>query len=136
MKHDPKILNIKSNKTELKKVEQFLSNFFIDNKLSLQKFNNVLLCVSEAVVNSIDHGNRNDKSKNIFIEIRFANHNIDVKIKDEGCGFDYNSIEDPTKNKNLKKETGRGIHIIKSLCDEVEFKNKGNCVRFKVNIGE
>jgi serine/threonine-protein kinase RsbW len=136
LKNDSKILNIKSNRTELKKVEHFLSDFFIDNKLSLKEFNKVLLCVSEAVVNSIDHGNQNDKNKNIFIEIRCVNKNIDVKVKDEGCGFDYSNLEDPTKKENLRKETGRGIHIIRSLCDEVEFRNKGNCVRFKVNVGE
>jgi len=136
LKNAPKILSIKSDKTELEKVEDFLSNVFIENKLPLQYFNKVLLCVTEAVINSIDHGNKNDNRKNVYIEVKCYNNDIDVKIKDEGCGFDIDNLDDPTNAKNLKKETGRGIHIIRSLSDEFQFEDKGNCVRFKLKVSE
>lgn len=132
-----KILKIKSDKTELKKVEFFLTEIFLQNKLPFHGFNKVLLCVSEAVVNSIDHGNRNDQHKMVNVEIKcLTREKMEIQISDEGGGFNYQSLKDPTHTDNIKKETGRGIHIITNLSDEIEFKNKGNCVRFKVNVSE
>lgn len=137
MKESLKILSIKSDKTELRKVEYFLTEIFIENKLPLQCFNKVLLCISEAVVNSIDHGNQNDQLKHVNIEIDFSKQKqMDIKISDEGSGFDYSTIKDPTCDDNIRKETGRGIHIIRALSDELEFGNKGNSVRFKLSVSE
>ncbi len=132
-----KILKIKSDKTELKKVEFFLTEIFLQNKLPLQSFNKVLLCVSEAVVNSIDHGNRNDQRKKVNVEIKsLTRQRMEIQISDEGAGFNYRKLSNPTCADNIKKETGRGIYIIATLSDEIEFINEGNCVRFKVNISE
>ncbi len=136
MKKAPKILSIKSDKAELITVENFLAEIFEENKLPKKNFNKVLVCVCEAVLNSIEHGNRNDSRKKVIIALDYFNQTIDIKIQDEGDGFDYAAIEDPTLKKNIKKEAGRGIHIIKSLCNEIEFKNRGKCVRFKLNVSE
>jgi serine/threonine-protein kinase RsbW len=126
------ILIIKSDKTELKKTESFLLDFFRKNNLSEDNFNRVFLCVSEAVINSIQHGNQNDKHKQISIHAKYHNESVSLRISDEGDGFDFNNLGDPTKPDNLKKESGRGIHIIKSLCEEIEFKEEGKCIQFKI----
>ncbi|HKJ78487.1 MAG TPA: ATP-binding protein [Prolixibacteraceae bacterium] len=128
----PKILKIKSDKKELQKVEQFLGKVFAAYDLPSDNFSKVLLCVNEAVVNSIYHGNKNDNDKQVSIEVKCIDKKLDIKISDEGYGFNFSTVEDPTTSNNIKRETGRGIHIIKSLSDEIEFKNRGKCVRFKV----
>ena len=127
------ILVIRSDKRELRKVEFFLSTVFEENNLPTEQFNRVLLCLSEAVVNSIDHGNKNDTRKNVYIEIECISGKISIKIRDEGDGFDYTNIEDPTLKQNIRVETGRGIYIIKSLADEFNFNDKGKSVCFKVS---
>ena len=132
MNNCPDILVIKSDKGELKRTENFLQNFFRKNNLPEDYFNRVLLCVSEAVMNSIQHGNENDKNKKVSIHADCKNGLINIKITDEGDGFDFCNIENPTKQKNLKKESGRGIHIIQSLCNELEFREKGKCIQFKI----
>jgi len=114
-------------------VEFFLSTVFEENNLPTEQFNRVLLCLSEAVVNSIDHGNKNDTRKNVYIEIECISGKISIKIRDEGDGFDYTNIEDPTLKQNIRVETGRGIYIIKSLADEFNFNDKGKSVCFKVS---
>ena len=103
----PKILVIKSDVAELKKVEDFIINIFNDNNLELKYFNKIYLCVSEAVLNSIKHGNKNDLQKNVSIKIDFDTEQFKIQVEDEGDGFDINMIEDPTKRKNLKNEEGR-----------------------------
>lgn len=134
MNKNPEILAIKSDKQELKRVEQFLSRIFEENQLPQKCFNKVLLCISEAVINSIEHGNKNDSRKKVDIEINCMEGNISIVVHDEGEGFDYTQVDDPTLRNNIKKEAGRGIHIIKSLCSHVEFRNEGKSVKINIDL--
>ncbi len=128
----PKILIINSDKSELARVEKFLFECFTDFQLSVKNLNKTVLCVSEAVINSIEHGNQYDSNKKVTIEVVCNSGEIDIIIKDEGDGFNYADITDPTKSENIKKESGRGIHIIKSLSNSLNYNEKGNTVRLKI----
>jgi len=129
----PKILVIKSDVAELKKVEDFLSNIFYEYNLELKYFNKIYLCVSEATLNSIKHGNKNDQKKNVSIKIECYKDVLKITVEDEGEGFEINKIKDPSKKENLKNEEGRGIFIIKKFAEKVEFNEKGNSVQFKID---
>src|SRR6056297_2808742 len=122
---NPESLLIKSDKNELRKVEKFLFHLFERNQLPEKFFQKVFLCISEAVVNSIDHGNKNDDSKGVFIQTYLDNSELIVMIRDEGEGFDYKCLDDPTCGSNIKRESGRGIHIIKSISNQVDFDDQG-----------
>jgi len=128
----PKILVINSDVIELKKVETFLTDIFREYNLEKKYFNKVYVCISEAVVNSIKHGNKNDRNKSVSIEVNCDMHEINIMIEDEGNGFDLNQISDPTSRENLKNESGRGIFIIKTLTNQIEYNEKGNRIQFKI----
>lgn len=128
----PKILVIKSEISELRKVEDFLIDIFKEFKLAQKYFNKIYLCVSEAVVNSIKHGNKNNKDKTVLIEVNCKNRELKVRIEDEGEGFDVDKIEDPTSLSNLKNESGRGIFIIRNMSNKLEYNEKGNRIQFKI----
>lgn len=128
----PKLLVIKSDLSELKKVENFLSDILNEFNLAQKYFNKIYLCVSEAVVNSIKHGNKSDGNKTVSIGIDCDEKEINVLVEDEGEGFDINLIEDPTLKSNLKNESGRGIFIIKKMSDKFEYNEKGNRIQFKI----
>jgi serine/threonine-protein kinase RsbW len=128
----PKILVIKSDISELKKVENFLSDILNEFDLAQKYFNKIYLCVSEAVVNSIKHGNKNDHNKTVSIGITCDVNEINILIEDEGDGFDIKRIEDPTLKSNLRNESGRGIFIIKNMSDKLEYNEKGNRIQFKI----
>ena len=132
----PKILVIKSKTSELKKVEVFLNETFKCYKLSKQGFNRVLLCVSEAVINSIEHGNKNNENKNVSIEAFCSEEDFSVIVRDEGEGYDISNIDNPTLKQNLKKESGRGIHIIKSYCDNMKVNKNEILIHFKKVVCE
>jgi serine/threonine-protein kinase RsbW len=128
----PKILVIKSDVSELKKVEYFLIDIFNENGFDQKYFNKIYLCISEAVVNAIKHGNRNDLKKNVFIAVNCTLQDISVQIEDEGNGFDLNNVKDPTTKENLNNESGRGIFIIRKLSNKIEYNEKGNRIQFKI----
>jgi serine/threonine-protein kinase RsbW len=129
----PKILVIKSDTSELIKVEEFLKETFEYYHLAKDNFRRVYLCLSEAVINSIEHGNENDKNKDVTIEVQCDESELNFMVKDEGEGFDVEDIDDPTKVNNIKKESGRGIHIIRAYCDKIEFKRNKSFIRFKMD---
>jgi serine/threonine-protein kinase RsbW len=127
-----KILVIKSDKSELKKVEKFVTDVFREFNLTRNNFNKTLLCISEAVINSIEHGNQFDRKKSVTIQMECNKDELHVEIYDEGEGFDLSNVENPTKRENIKRESGRGIYIIKSLSDSLQYNKKGNSVQLKI----
>lgn len=102
-------------------VEQFVLDVAEEVGLNENKFNNIALAVAEAISNSIKHGNKNDKNKKVFIKIEVKNDQMIVTLKDEGTGFDPNTVPDPTRPENILKESGRGVHIMRSLLDDLRY---------------
>ena len=83
----------------------------------------VCVAVRESVINAIKHGNRNDTSKHVFVEFETASHvevpKLMIRVRDEGEGFDPETIADPLAPDNLLKSGGRGIFLIRSFMDDV-----------------
>ncbi len=86
------------------------------------------LAVEEAVANAIKHGNAFDPAKNVSVRFTFDDQQIEVAVLDEGKCFDTDKIADPTQPDGLLGASGRGIFLIKTFMDEVDFRchpNKG-----------
>lgn len=88
-------------------------------------YGNILISVTEAVNNAIQHGNLEDYSKSVRISIFENEKELRFTISDDGEGFSYDNLPDPTAPENIEKESGRGIFLMKSLADEVAFENNG-----------
>ena len=135
-RNPPKILVIQSDISELNTVEMFLKEMFEINKIPEKFFNKVFLCASEAVVNAIEHGNKSDINKKIVISAFCDSNQISIKVRDEGEGFDLSKIKDPTKDSNILCESGRGIHIIKSIAKHFDYDINEKCIEFKIECCE
>lgn len=111
-------LVLKSNRNEIRKFDIMLEQANAKFNLAVEKFINLQIACSEALINAIVHGNKEDESKFVYILIEMNELKMSVRIKDEGKGFNVDALPDPTSNENLLKESGRGIYIIRSLVDE------------------
>lgn len=105
-------------------IEQLVNGIELEGKI----FGRINLAIIEAVNNAILHGNHNDKTKQITIEAEIEEDKITVSVSDEGEGFDYTDIPDPTIPENLLKTTGRGLYLMNVLSDNLEFLNNGSMV--------
>lgn len=123
-------LVLKSNRNEIKKFEDLLEEINKKFQLAVEKFINLQIACSEALINAIVHGNKEDEHKKVFVNIEYNMILITIKIKDEGNGFDINSLPNPTSNENILKESGRGIFIIRSLVDEFICKSSDKGTEF------
>jgi|SRR5580700_8825104 serine/threonine-protein kinase RsbW len=91
--------------------------------------------VHEAVVNAIVHGNRENPEKRVYIICRCSmNGEVVISVRDEGAGFDYRAVPDPTGAQRLLLIHGRGLHIMKALMDEVWFEENGTVVLMRKRI--
>jgi serine/threonine-protein kinase RsbW len=89
-------------------------------------FGNVLIAVTEAVNNAISHGNKQDSTLNIEVAVGDSLSSFCFRINDQGKGFDYDNLPDPTAPENILKENGRGIFLMRNLSDDVVFNDVGN----------
>ena len=106
------------------KSDAFLGGLLKDDDLVYK----VVLLLSEAVTNAIEHGNAQDESKHVFVEILVKEKRIEVLVEDEGEGFERTKLSSPTESDNLLKDGGRGIFFIESMADEVHFEKDGSKV--------
>lgn len=112
----------------IRMIESFIDNakerFHLDEDL----YGNIMIAVTEAVNNAIKHGNSGNSSKNVFLSLTLNDNLLKFVVTDEGTGFDYDKLPDPTAPENLEKPGGRGIFLMKHLADQVEFLEKGKTV--------
>ncbi len=115
-------------------VEDFVDNIFHKFHIKEEVFGNVLVAVTEAANNAIIHGNKENESKPVIITLENKEKELVFTVKDEGQGFDYNNIPDPTAPENLEKPTGRGIFLMKQLSDKTVFQDKGSMVKIHFKL--
>jgi serine/threonine-protein kinase RsbW len=119
---------LQSDYQSLIDVEKIVGSVCDEFGVQEDAFGNVLIAVSEAVNNAIQHGNKNNPNAKVEIKVANQNDTFCIQIKDEGKGFSFEDLPDPTAPENLLKDSGRGVFLMKNLADEVEFQNTGSIV--------
>lgn len=120
-------LQLPSRIDSITTLENFIDSLSEKYNFSDETYANVLTCLSEAVINGIIHGNKEDPEKTVYVNLEvIEDKRLIFTIADEGEGFDFNTIPDPTAPENLENLTGRGVFIIKHLADQCIFNSKGN----------
>jgi len=112
-----------STMESVEQAETVADRLAIDAGLDEDERFHLVMAVREAVINAVLHGNEYDPARQI--EVAFENTGADLMIvvADQGRGFDPEKVPDPLAEENLLRGTGRGIFLIRSLMDEVRFRN-------------
>ena len=87
------------------------------------------LAMEEAFVNAVKHGNKGDENKNVVIEYDVSDEKVDISVTDQGQGFAPEALADPRCGDNIFSPGGRGVLLVKSYMDVVEYNEVGNSVR-------
>ena len=112
----------------IRMIESFIDNAKERFQLDEDLYGNIMIAVTEAVNNAIKHGNSGNSTKNVHLSLSLNENLLKFVIKDEGSGFDYDNLPDPTAPENIEKPGGRGIFLMKHLSDEVHFTEGGKTV--------
>jgi serine/threonine-protein kinase RsbW len=103
-------------------VEAAADQLAIEAGLDEEQRFHIAMAVREAAINAVLHGNEYDPSRQIEVAIENTGKDLVISIADEGKGFDPEKVPDPLAQENLLRGTGRGIFLIRSLMDEVHFR--------------
>ena len=131
-----KSINFSSIPENLSLVEKLVEEVCIECNINEEHFGNILISITEAVNNAIQHGNKYDPQKNVALicDSDTNRGNLSFTIEDQGDGFDFQTIPDPTSPENIEKLCGRGIFLMKNLADKVGFKKKGRVVELNFDL--
>ena len=141
-------ISISSEISNIVKVENFVETFtdFLPMALTFifsftdyfalpsVLYGKISLSVIEAVNNAILSGNKRQPDKMVSLVAEKTDKQFKVTVSDEGEGFDYEVIPDPTLPDNINKITGRGLYLMKTLSDELIFENGGSTVTLVFNL--
>lgn len=122
-------LQLPSNSESVAVLENFIDDLVRKLGIGEDVYANLMTCLNEATTNAIYHGNKKDPNKKVYVNLEVVlNKRLIFTIADEGEGFNFNNIPDPTDLENLEKLTGRGVFIMKRLADQCIFNTYGNQV--------
>lgn len=130
-----KEIKIESVLDEMFKVEQFVEEISEEFLLYGNYFGNILMAVTEAVKNSIIHGNEQDRNKLVRITVENNKEGLWISVSDEGEGFDFKKYSNQGNEKLAFGAEKNGIVLIQALADEVKFRNNGSIIEmlFRIN---
>ncbi len=122
-------ITINSDIEKLRVVETLVDT--LSKKLGIpdEVYGKILISTVEAVNNAILHGNKGDEGKLVTVNFTADGNMFDVTVTDQGEGFKYNSLPDPTDPANIENLHGRGVFIMRSLADTIEYNEAGNEVK-------
>jgi len=121
-------LQIISQPESINLVQKLIDDIKTEYDIHEECYGNMLVAVTEAVNNAIQHGNKYDADRKVSISYEVDSDQIAFTISDEGTGFDYMNIPDPTNPDNLEKPSGRGVFLMKHLADQIIFSDNGKVV--------
>lgn len=128
----PRKLVLDSVMENVEQAAYFAEKAARDMHFSDGDIDDIAIALTEAVSNAMIHGNKNDARKKIVIEISQKSDRMIMTVLDEGKGFDPNYVDNPLLPENLLKENGRGIFILKSLMDKIDYSSSNYNTQIKL----
>jgi serine/threonine-protein kinase RsbW len=126
---EPQEIKFASAPDSIHLVEGFVNSIFDELNISFDYYGIILTALTEAVDNAIRHGNKNDPAKSVRIIFESSPDGLSFTVKDEGDGFNFNEISDPTAmNEDGSFPEAKGIYKIRSLADKVSFSDDGRAI--------
>lgn len=125
---------LESRIENLRKVEKLVDDLSTEYNISADIYGNILIAALEAANNAILHGNKLDENKVVNINIVKDEKSLKIRVDDEGDGFDYKNVPDPTSPENIQNINGRGIFLMEKLSDSLEYSRNGATVELEFNL--
>ena len=129
-----KSIFIESRIENISKIEKLIDEISEEVGINSEVYGKMLIATVEAVNNSIIHGNQEDDTKKVIVQMVVSEETISIFIEDEGPGFNFYNVPDPTTPENIENIHGRGVYLMKHLADDVIFHGNGNKVEIKFNL--
>ena len=115
-------LTLASTLDTVDRVEQEAEGFATRFGFSEDDVSNIAMAVREATVNAVLHGNSYNREKQVTAMFEATDDDLIFRIRDEGNGFNAETIPDPLSPENILRGSGRGVFLMRAFMDEVHFR--------------
>jgi serine/threonine-protein kinase RsbW len=124
-------ITLRSIPRSIRRVETYLEKINATVHLNEIQMHKVMVSLTEAVNNAIIHGNKSDPEKKVAVRCEVLPGWLLFIVEDHGRGFKLDQVKNPLKEENLMRESGRGIFLMRTLMDKVEYEvtNTGTQVK-------
>ncbi len=129
-----KHITISSKIENLREIEKIIDSISSEYALGMEVYGNILIACLEAVNNAITHGNKLDENKEVDVVFEIEGKQLTIVTRDQGPGFDYENVPDPTAPENIENVNGRGIFLMSQLSDQLTFHEDGCVSEMKFNL--
>lgn len=127
-------LEFKSHPKNVSCIEPYVNQVVEAYGVDTEMYGNILISLTEAVNNAIIHGNDHDAEKMVRVRLKRDDKRLVFLISDEGEGFNFNDLPDPTAPENILKLGGRGVFLMRQLADLVIFSDEGSTVEVQFKL--
>ncbi len=127
-------IKLSSNPNNVEKVSTFVESLANKLRFAPDTYGNVLISLTEAVNNAIIHGNGQDENKVVEVRTATRNGKLAITVRDEGKGFDYTNLPDPTCSEKVRECGGRGVFLMRQLSDRCRFQVNGSIVEMEFKL--
>lgn len=131
MSVDERVIRFPSQTENITRAERLVDDVCEKYAIKEDFYGNILISLTEAVNNAMVHGNKLDPSKHVTVTCFVEEPKLKFRIEDEGPGFDYDNLPDPTAPENIEKPHGRGVFLMRNLADHCEFHDDGRIVQIE-----
>ena len=132
--HSTKHIDFPAKAENIALAAKLIDQACAEHKVPEALYGNILIALTEAVNNAIHHGNALDPEKRVSMEYDTQGELITFRVSDEGPGFDYENLPDPTDPRNIEKPHGRGVFLMRALSDKVSFADNGATVELAFSL--
>ena len=129
-----KTFKIKSTLKEIDPLINTILSCLEQEGIASYILHDVKLAIHEALINAVKHGNKLEEKLSVVVDFSYSKDEINISVQDEGKGYNYVSIPDPTLDENITKTSGRGLFLIKEFMDTVRFNSAGNRIEMVKRI--
>jgi serine/threonine-protein kinase RsbW len=116
---------IPSDYAKMREVQSAIMQRVIERRFDDESVFAIKLAIEEGIINAIKHGNKHDPGKTVTIDCKVSDTLFDITIQDQGVGFLRKDVPDPLAEENLEKSSGRGLLLIESYMNKVEYSDQG-----------
>ena len=117
-------------------MKDILSQLQKEFSLDEETMFNIKLALEESLTNAIKHGNKLNSALNVDVTVFSEASRLTIKVKDQGQGFNFQNVPDPTQKDRLLMASGRGVFLIRKLMDEVIYSDGGREISMVKNLSK
>ncbi len=128
------VLRVPSETGHIRKVSSRILGSLAPYALDEGRIFDIRLCIEEAVRNAMVHGNHSDRKLDVTVSYLLEGDKLTIEVEDKGMGFDHATVDDPTLEPHMLKNSGRGVYLIKKLMDKTEYNSTGNKLTMVKNL--